>query len=190
MRARCEAKNDFVSAEFPSFSVMCFWFDDVSGLCEVAKRRDSVMLMGSRLERDIVKRLRTPPRGVRGGRNNKRRARRPRSPGRGRYALPPPFSYAKARYREVEASLTADFMLGFLVSHALVFMLQLAGQQIIYAPLLVQQFRVLCRRGSRSPDGRGGARGGRRGGNSASPSPDRPRWRRGDDDGADRWEMA
>lgn len=75
---------------FPSFSTMCQWFDDIGGLIEMSKHRDSVMLVGSKLERDVVKRIRTPrPPSRRSGRRRgrrlspSRRGRRSASPMRG-----------------------------------------------------------------------------------------------------------
>lgn len=53
---------------------MCQWFDDIGGLIEMSKHRDSVMLVGSKLERDVVKRIRTPrPPSRRSGRRRGRR---------------------------------------------------------------------------------------------------------------------
>lgn len=65
---------------------MCQWFDDIGGLIEMSKHRDSVMLVGSKLERDVVKRIRTPrPPSRRSGRRRGRRL----SPRRRRSMSPP-----------------------------------------------------------------------------------------------------
>lgn len=71
-------------ADFPSFSLLCYWFDDVEGLIRVEKEGDSVTLISSPLEKEVTRREvpRRPlrreglPRGR--PRRNRRRERSPR----------------------------------------------------------------------------------------------------------------
>jgi hypothetical protein len=75
------------NAGFPSFSLLCYWFDDEDGLIRVEKCRDSVNLLSSRLESEVACNSRPAP--VRPPRDRDRPRRpRPRRERGGRRPLP------------------------------------------------------------------------------------------------------
>jgi hypothetical protein len=81
-------RSPCMHADFPNFSLLCYWFDDMEGLLCVEKEGDSVTLVSSPLEAEVTRRD-MPRRLPRSGpprprlRRQRRRERSPLRPRRG-----------------------------------------------------------------------------------------------------------